>query len=153
MEWLPSWWCNNCIGIELCAQPGTNNITQMRSKITTNSENQLFHGLLSCFSHFVINILCNKKINWKIEKKDKAMTSTGWLFFGLFSSKIGIWSVGFGKRGKSESIKKEQVKRYNRNKKLSYMYMLQKVQEFSQGPNGWRRALLSVTTIHVSISI
>lgn len=46
------------------------------------------------------------------------MTSTGWLFFWLFSSKIGIWSVGFGKRGKSEAIKKEQVKRYNRNKKL-----------------------------------
>ena len=36
-------------------------------------------------------------------------------FFWLFSSKIGIWSVGFGKRGKSEAIKKEQVKRYNRN--------------------------------------
>ena len=39
-------------------------------------------------------------------------------FFWLFTSKIGIWSVGFGKRGKSEAIKKEQVKRYNRNKKL-----------------------------------
>ena len=153
MEWLPSWWRNNCIGIKLCAQPGTNNITQMRSKITTNSENQLFHGLLSCFSNFVINILCNKKINWKIEKKIKQWHPQVGFFLGCFLVKIGIWSVGFGKRGKSESIKKEQVKRYNRNKKLSYMCMLQKVQEFSQDPNGWRRALLSVTTIHVSISI
>lgn len=29
------------------------------------------------------------------------------VFFWLFLSKIGIWSVGFGKRGKLEVIKKE----------------------------------------------